>query len=287
MEPKAATPLQIAFRSHSRHWRDLRYVYPVISRRTKGLSIGINLNPDRLCNFDCIYCQVDRSSEPPVRSVDLEILQRELRGLLENRDKLFDSKEFRDIPPDFRRVADIAFSGDGEPTASPHFPQAAQIAVDLKAEFRLASVKILVLTDACYLTRPAVTEALALLDRHNGEIWAKLDAGTEEYFQRVNVPSHSLDHVLQNILAVARVRPVVIQSLFMRIDGEPPPASEIGAYVDRLRGLCDAGGRVRQVQVYTVARNPAQPCVSALSADELERIADRVRSAGLPVERIA
>jgi wyosine [tRNA(Phe)-imidazoG37] synthetase (radical SAM superfamily) len=179
---------------------------------------------------------------------------------------------------------DIAFSGDGEPTASPVFPQAARLTATLKEEYGLADVKIVVITNACFLTHPPVAEALAVLDQHNGEIWAKLDAGTEEYFRLVNGPSHSLQHVLDNILAAARIRPLVIQSLFMRVHDEPPLAAEIAAYLDRLRWLLDSGGRISLVQVYTMARRPTQPYVSALTADELEQIAARIRPLGVPVE---
>ena len=77
------TPLQQAHRQHDRHWRDNAYCYPVISRRSGGLSIGINLNPDTACNFDCIYCQVDRTTPPAVRKVDLDRLKEELNNLLD------------------------------------------------------------------------------------------------------------------------------------------------------------------------------------------------------------
>ena len=115
-------PFNPAFLSHSRRWRDLLYVYPVVSRRSHGLSIGVNLNPDGACNFDCVYCSVDRKVEPRVRTVDLGALDAELRRIVETRDQLFQEPEFRDTTPDYRRLNDIAFSGNGEPTASRVFP---------------------------------------------------------------------------------------------------------------------------------------------------------------------
>ena len=60
-------------RLHTQHQRSFewnRFVYPVLSRRSKGLSVGVNLNPDKICNFDCIYCQVDRRTESEVRFVE-------------------------------------------------------------------------------------------------------------------------------------------------------------------------------------------------------------------------
>lgn len=272
------------FTSHERHWRDYHYVYPVISRRAHGLSLGVNLSPSGACNYDCVYCQVDRTGPRPQQRVDLSVLAAELRELVANHRRLFDEPEFARVPPEYRRLNDIAFSGDGEPTAVPEFPAAARLAADIRRESGVEQAKIVVITNACYLTRPAVAAVLADLDRHGLEIWAKLDAGTEAYHRRVNRPSHTLQHVLDNILAAARLRPVVIQSLFLRLADDPPPAAEIAAYVDRLRWLVDEGGRISLVQVYTVARRPAERFVSALSREELERIAAEVRRAGLCVE---
>jgi wyosine [tRNA(Phe)-imidazoG37] synthetase (radical SAM superfamily) len=283
-DPRAPHPLQVAFRHHPRQWRDFFYVYPVISRRAGGLSIGVNLNPDMACNFDCVYCCVDRTQPPRTRQVDLGVLDAELRGLLQNRDALFAEPEFRHIPAEFRRLNDIAFSGDGEPTASPLFPQAVQTVIAARRDCGATEAKIVVITDACFLTRPAVASALELLDQHNGEIWAKLDAGTEAYFRQVCRARHSLDHVLANIRAAAQVRPLVIQSLFLRLHDQPPPPEEIAAYVERLRELCAAGARLSLVQIYTVARQTAEPYATRLSADELAAIADQVRAIGLRVE---
>ncbi len=308
-------PQNSPFSSHPRRWRDFLYVYPVISRRSHGLSIGINLTPDAGCNFDCIYCCADRTQPTPASasrtqprrvarpsaSQMLRVLEAELRHLIECRDKLFDEPEFRQVPPDYRRLNDIAFSGNGEPTAVPLFPRVVQLAVALRQEYGLHDVKIVLITNACFLTRPKVAAALALLDEHNGEIWAKLDAGTEEYFRLVNRPrgmnaaaprqqvnaAGQLQQVLDNILAAARVRPIVIQSLFMRVSGEPPPDAEIAAYVGRLRWLLDGGAKLSLIQVYTVARRTATPLPTPLSADELNRIAARITGAvpplGVPV----
>src|SRR3954471_24333804 len=83
------------FTQHSRAWQANRYVYPVISRRSKGLSIGVNLNPDKVCNFDCVYCCVDRTTPTTITEVDLDVLREELDGLL----TLATSGEFFAQPP--------------------------------------------------------------------------------------------------------------------------------------------------------------------------------------------
>ncbi len=274
-------------RNHPRDWKNHSYVYPVISRRSGGLSIGVNLNPDTACNFDCVYCQVDRITPPRVREVVPGVLEHELRTMIElaQSGALFEDDAFQDVPAQFRSIRDISFSGDGEPTTCPQFREAVAIAARLRSEFHLDETRLVLITDACYLTRPAVIEGLAILDANQGEIWAKLDAGTEEYYRRVNVPNYPLRHVMENITSAARVRPIVIQSLFMKLDGIGPDEAEIAAYTDRLREVVSGGGMIKLVQVYTVARRPAKSFVSALSNQEVDYIRDTVRlRTGLPAE---
>ncbi len=267
------------YQSHPRDWRRNAYVYPVISRRSGGLSIGINLNPDGACNFGCIYCQVDRSASPPVREVDPNRLHEELARLIAiaRSGELFDDPGFSGVPQELRGIRDLAFSGDGEPTTCKYFRECLEIAAALRLEAGLTETRIILLTDACYLTRPEVAASLAILDDNHGEIWAKLDAGTEAYFKTVNRANYPLQHVVDNIVAAARVRPVVIQSLFMRLDGRVPDATELYAYTDRLCEITGAGGAIRYVQVYTVARRPAESFVEALEDEEVDRIAELVR----------
>ena len=77
----------------------------------------------------------------------------------------------------------------------------------------------------------------------------------------------------QNLTAAAKRHPVVVQSMFFRFRGEPPPAREIAAWAARLKDVRDAGGRVSLVQVYTVARETMEPGITPLADDELREIA--------------
>ena len=271
--------LRDAYRRHERRWAGNLFVYAVVSRRSHGVSVGINLNPGKECNFDCLYCQVDRRDPPGVRKVDLDRLAIELDTVLRAAadGSLYQSLPFSAVAPDNRRVRDIAFSGDGEPTTYPHLAEAVEIAAAARTRFRLDETKIVLITDAAYLARPAVRDALERLDAANGEIWAKLDAGTDEYFQLVDRPNVSLQQVLANILDAARRRPVVIQSLFMRVNDEPIPDAEVLAYCARLNDLRAGGGALKSVQLYTIARKPAEAVATPLPDAELDRIADTVR----------
>ena len=275
------------YRDHSRNWRENAYVYPVISRRSAGLSIGVNLNPDMACNFDCVYCQVDRTVPARVREVDLDRLRNELGAMIDDAvtGRLFDDPQLLSVPQRLRRINDIAFSGDGEPTTCKIFVESVELTAELKREANLGDVKIVLITDACYLTKPNVERGLRIMDDNKGEIWAKLDAGTEDYLQRVNRPNYPLGHVVDNIIAAARARPIVIQSLFMKLDQQPPDAAELNAYCDRLNEVLQASGKISYVQVYTVARTPAEAFVMPLTDEEVDAIVELVRTrTGLKAE---
>lgn len=191
--------------------------------------------------------------------------------------ELFADPQFSDVPAGLRTIRDIAFSGDGEPTTCPVFWQSVELAAEVKRAAGLQDAKLVLITDACYLTRPEVARALEVLDANQGEIWAKLDAGTEAYYRAVNRPNVPLRHVLDNITAAARVRPLVIQALFLRLHGQPPPAEEIVAFCDRLNEVVQAGGQLSYVQVYTVARRTTEAYATALSHAEVDAIAATVR----------
>ncbi len=262
-----------AIRTHPRTYAGNRYVYPVLSRRARGISVGVNLNPDKVCNFDCVYCQVDRRTVPPVSAVDLDRVEEELSAVLEEvrSGLLFERRPFAGVPDALRRLNDMAFSGDGEPTAASEFPEAVRRVVGVKEALGLHGVKILVLTNGSTLDRPAVREALALLDDHEGEVWAKLDAGTEAHYREVSRSRIPFGKILENLRLRARERPLVIQS-------------ERAAYVRRLGEILESGGRLRLVQIYTLARPPAEQDAQPLSLENLEALAAAVRPLGVPVE---
>jgi wyosine [tRNA(Phe)-imidazoG37] synthetase (radical SAM superfamily) len=267
---------------HARHERlfaDNRFVYPVLSRRSAGISIGVNLNPDRVCNFDCIYCQVDRSVESETRFVHIDRLLDELDRMLTLAvsGAIYDAGKFRSTPPCWRRLNDVAFSGDGEPTTHKNFDEIVEACARLKQRRGLADVKIVLITNASMLHRPHVQRALETLDRNNGEIWAKLEAGTESYFQLIARTKIPFRRILDNITAAAMERAIVIQSLFMRIHGQPPPLAERNAFCDRLNEIAAAGRPPKLVQIYTVARSPAESCVAPLSRAEVDATVELVR----------
>lgn len=272
---------------HSRHYRDNRFVYPVLSRRSKGISLGVNLNPDKICNFDCIYCQVDRRSEAETDFVDLRQVLDELRHLLQIAvdGQLYADEPFCKVPEHLRRLNDIAFSGDGEPTTYRNFDEIMSQVAQLKDVAGLLTTKMVLITNASMFHRPVVQRGLEILDQHQGEIWAKLDAGTAEYYQLIDRTKIPFQQIVDNITSAAIRRPIVIQSLFMRVNGIGPSSSELLAYTDRLKEILIAGGLLKLIQVYTVSRTPAESYVASLSNAEVDAIVDLVRQkTGLTTE---
>ncbi|MGD0016029.1 MAG: radical SAM protein [Verrucomicrobiia bacterium] len=280
-----------AHRQHGRQLENFKFVYAVLSRRSRGISIGINTNPDKVCNFDCIYCQVGRSAAAPAEKFDIAVAEKELRATLEivQSGGLTQLPPFNAVPPGLLRLNDIALSGDAEPTTLRNFSAVIKTIAKIKPH----GVKIVLITNAVGLARADVKRGLAIMDANDGEVWAKLDAGTEEYFRLINRAKIPFARILKNITATAKDRPIFIQSLFLKLHGRGPSADEIDAYCSRLRDVVNAGGRIHGVQICTVARkpmaivdgNPAWKSVTALADAEVDAITRRVgEETGLDVE---
>jgi wyosine [tRNA(Phe)-imidazoG37] synthetase (radical SAM superfamily) len=272
-----AAPLAL-YAQHERTFATNRFVYPVLSRRSGGLSIGVNLNPDKICNFDCIYCQVDRTRQSETRFVETPAMLAELDAMLTlaASGDIFQTEKFRDTPPTLRRLNDIAFSGDGEPTTYRNFDELIAACAALKQKHGLHDVKMVLITNASMFHRRHVRRGLEILDRNQGEIWAKLEAGTEVYFHLVDRTPIPFRQILDNITAASQVRPLVIQALFMRVAGQPPPPEELLAFCDRLAEIVAASGQIKLVQIYTVARRPAESYVTPLDDAEVDAIVELV-----------
>jgi wyosine [tRNA(Phe)-imidazoG37] synthetase (radical SAM superfamily) len=280
--------LHPAHRSHPRTLGVQRYVYAVLSRRAGGISIGVNLSPHKGCNFDCTYCQVDRTVPPKERTVELDVLRAELRRTFEAAESgaLGAEERFAGAEDALRRVVDVALSGDGEPTAEPWFPDAARIVAEERRRAGLTSLPYRIITNATRFHIPNVAETLAALDTEGLDVWAKLDAGTADYYHLVDRTRVPFEQVLANVEACALARETTIQALFARHHGDPPSRGEIEAWAGRLRTIVARGGRIGWVQVHTVSRPPAESFVSALTPEELEDIA-QAAAAACPRARIS
>lgn len=241
--------------------------------------MGVNLNPDKVCNFDCIYCQVDRRSESETRFVELGQVLEELAVVLKliTSGEIYADNKFANTPETFRRLNDIAFSGDGEPTTYRNFDEIIDQVATVKRELA-DDARMVLITNASMLHRPHVQRGLEIMDHNNGQVWAKLEAGTDEYYQLIERTQIPFRQILDNITSAAKIRPLVVQSLFMNVNGEPPSQYELVAFCDRLSEIAAAGGQLQLIQLYTVARQPAESFVSALTEKQLQQISELVIS---------
>jgi len=269
-----------------REYHQNRYVYVFFSPRAGGLTLGINLNPDRQCNFDCIYCEVKRHRATLNGEFDVEAMTGELTALLErlHQGRLREVSPFRDLPDELLELKHVAVSGEGEPTLCPRFAEAVQSIVHIRARGLFPFFKIALLTNGTMLDQAEVQSGLRHLIQKD-EIWVKLDAGNREYFDAVNHSQVPFEHVLDNILALGRQRPIVIQSLFPLIDGREPTPGTLTDYINCLLRLRDGGAQIGLVQVYSATRPTARSGCRHLPLKVLSGIAHQVREeTGLPVE---
>jgi len=270
---------------HSRSSAGLRYVYPVVSRRAGGVSVGINLNINNACNWRCIYCQVPgltRGAPPPV---DLALLKRELSGFLE--DVLRGDFLATRVAADARRLNDIALSGNGEPTSARQFSEV----IDLIGEVRQQAavppeVKTVLITNGSLASRANVQRGVEALSALNGEVWFKLDRATEAGMRQINQVRMRPARVRANLAEVARRCPTWLQTCLFTLSGNGPDAAEVQAYVDFVRTSLQAGIALRGVLLYGLARASMQPeakLLGRLSSAELEAFAQPLRTLGLTV----
>ncbi len=267
---------------HSRDSAGMKYIYPVISRRAGGVSVGINLNTNNACNWACIYCQVPnlkRGAPPPI---DLQLLDAELRQFL----RAATSGDFleKNAPPGSRKLVDVAFSGNGEPTSAHEFAETVAIAGHVLDDFGLRdSVGLRVITNGSLMHRPGVRRGIALIGELGGEVWFKIDRGTAKGISLVNgvLPP---PRKIRNALAVcAALAPTWVQSCFFAIDGQSVAEDEFNAYLELVSSFAE---QIKGVHLYGIARPSQQPeanRLSALSAESLSLFARRIAALGLKV----
>ena len=268
---------KLSIADHSRDSAGLTYVYPVLSRRAGGLSLGINLNPNNACNWRCIYCQVPdlkRGSAPPI---DLKRLEQELRRLIASilNGDFYESFE---VEAEFRQFRDIAISGNGEPTSAREFHAVIVLLGQILEDFGLAQgIKLVLITNGSLMHRDDVQKGLTAFNRLGGEIWFKLDRASDRGLREINNAGVSARKMLENLGITARLCPTWIQSCIFKLDGAPPPLEERNAYLDLLSTAIDQGILLQGVLLYGLARPSLQPEAPRLGRADLEILQDYAR----------
>lgn len=270
---------------HNRDVSGLTYIYPVVSRRAGGVSIGINLNINNACNWRCLYCQVPnltRGTPPPI---NLALLEKELRDFLEYI-VLGDFMQ-RYVAEGDRKLQDIAFSGNGEPTSAKEFPEVLKIVEKLLNEFDLLNselehpIKVRLITNGSLMDKPHVIESMRHLSKINGEVWFKADAGTSKGVAKINDVNINISSVIKRIKACAEACPTFVQTCMVAIDGVAPSEAEVKAYINLLSEVKDV---IVGVHLYGLARPSMQaeaPRLTRLLPEWLESVAEKIRAIGL------
>ena len=270
--------------NHSRDSAGLTYIYPVISRRSGGLSIGINLNPNNACNWRCIYCQVPDLQRGSAPTTDLGLLETELRGFL---DEVLTGDFYNrfSVPLEQQSIRDIALSGNGEPTSSKEFDQVIGLIGSVVADYDLlGKIKLVLITNGSLIRREPVQKGLAHWAELGGEVWFKLDSATETGGLRVNGIHHTPETVLHNLESAARLCPTWLQTCLFAFDGQPPSDEECNAYLALLQHIQQQGIDLSGVLLYGLARPSLQaeaPRLSPLSEEWMQAFAAKIRATGL------
>lgn len=271
---------------HSRDSAGLTYVYPVISRRAGGVSIGINLNPNNACNWRCVYCQVPDLKRGSAPRIDLNKLERELRSFLH---ELVDGDFMqKHVPPEVRKIHDIAISGNGEPTSAKEFEQVIELIGSILKDFNaLKDIKLVLITNGSFINRQPVQAGLKRMAQLNGEVWFKFDRALAEERQRINNTSISLKKIHHHLQIVTSLCPTWLQTCVFQINGTPPSELETKAYLKFVSSLKDEGLPLKGVLLYGIARPSLQPEAAQLSQvteSWLIAYGEKIKALGLAVK---
>lgn len=273
----------LTIHDHNRAVAGYAYVYPVISRRAGGVSVGINLNPNSACNWACIYCQVPNLTRGNAPTIDLVLLEKELRGFL-TQATTGDWLE-QNAPQDARALQDIAFSGNGEPTSAREFPQVVALVGRVLQDYQLlGKVRVRLISNGSLMHRKPVLDAVAALSAINGEVWFKIDRATSDGMAVINGIAGNIAGVKRRLLACARRCPTWVQTCWFTLDGQAPSEDEFAAYLALLGEVRTA---IDGVHLYGLARQPMQPGVerlAALSVEQLQAYGQRIRALGMQVQ---
>jgi len=277
--------MRLHTRDHDRSSAGLTYVYPVVSRRAAGVSVGLNLNPNQACNWRCVYCQVPNLSYGNAPRLDLDLLERELRGLLGEIVR-GDWME-RHVPEGSRRLNDVALSGDGEATSSEQLPEVIERAGRVLAELDLVGkLELVLITNGSLVHRAHVREALAAMAALNGRVWFKLDSATDAGQARLNANRAGVRRTRTNLLTAAKLCPTWVQTMALDWNGATLAGAEERAYLELLCDVLAAGAPLRGVLLYGLERpshQPEAPELAALPEARLRELAARIEALGLEV----
>ncbi len=249
----------LSTKDHSRDKAGLTYIYPVLSRRSGGLSIGINLNINNACNWRCIYCQVPNLIRGSAPAVDFNKLGNELRSFLADvvHGQFYEREE---IPDEFRVIKDIAISGNGEPTTANDFEQVVNLIQLVLTEYGLLhSIKCVLITNGSMINKTHVKKGIKKLSKMKGEVWFKVDSATPRGIATINQARGSNLTTLKRLKLTADLCPTLIQTCVFSYKNKLPSEYELSAYRNLLDAVVSREIPIKGVLLYGVERVYLQP----------------------------
>lgn len=270
---------------HSRDIAGLKYIYPVLSRRAGGLSIGVNFNVNNACNWRCIYCQVPDLKLGAAPEMDFQLLEDELRFFLQ--DVLQgDFYQRYQVAEHQRIIKDIAISGNGEPTSLKQFAKAVELIGRVATESGIfPESRYVLISNGSLIHLSKVQEGLTVLKAYGGELWFKLDSATPEGQALINNAQQSCQSHINNLLLAAQYCPTKLQICLLDDGGKGLTEKERTAFLDLLIQI-KANSLIQKVMIYTIARPSLQPeasRIAPLTRTVLEVFADEIRALGFEV----
>lgn len=270
---------------HSRDAAGLKYVYPVISRRAGGLSIGINFNPNNACNWRCIYCQVPDLKKGSAPKIDFSLLESELTEFL-NDVLQGDFYQRFNIPIEQQQIKDIAISGNGEPTSLKEFAKAIRLIGEIATKSGIFPVANFVLiSNGSLMHRKEVQDGLKVLNDYHGEVWFKLDSATANGIAQINnaafLPPKQFAALITSIgLCTTKLQTCLVDYRHQGLLEEDRQAYLI--LLDKLK----INTPLKEIMLYTLARESFQPesvDLEKMPLEIMEDFADEIREMGFQV----
>ncbi|GAW86098.1 conserved hypothetical protein [Bathymodiolus platifrons methanotrophic gill symbiont] len=280
---------KLSVKNHDRDVAGYQYIYPVISRRSGGLSIGINFNTNNACNWRCVYCQVPDLTIGAAPELDFDLLETELEDFL--RDVLQGSfYERYQLEPEMRVIKDIAISGNGEPTSVKDFTKAIALITRVVGQAKIAEpFQYVLITNGSLLHKQDVQAGLKLFNEFNGQVWFKLDSASDVGRETINHSSVSVKRQLENLISSTKLCFTWVQTCMLNYadkegvglvsEGEQTAYLEL---IEKVRQRASLQG----VMLYSLARRSLQPeasVISGVTAEQINHFAERLRKSGLIV----
>ena len=192
------------------------------------------------------------------------------------------------MPLQARTLKDFAFSGNGEPTSCPDFPEVVSRVGKIRSRFGLSEkVAMVLITNGSLVQRASVRQGIQTLSAHGGEVWFKLDGGNDAALASANGTTISINKHLSRLCQTSEMCRTRVQSCWYTTAFEDPSSAEVNAFVSCLDRAIGLGAQIASVQLYTLARKPLLPEGSQLgkvSSTWLSELGVRLANLGLTVD---